>query len=72
MVVCCGIVGRGACIQSLLVSALLLVLEFSHFYRQGNFRGLRHTLQGQKQLCTNNVDTLHKQRQLCEDNDINF
>ena len=28
MVVCCGIVGRGACIQSLLVSGLLLVLVF--------------------------------------------
>ena len=28
MVVCCGIVGRGACIQSLLVSVLLLVLAF--------------------------------------------
>ena len=39
MVVCCGIVGRGACIQSLLVSVLLLVLVFP-FLSSREFSGL--------------------------------
>ena len=38
MVVCCGIVGRGACIQSLLVSVLLVY--FSHFLSSRDFSGL--------------------------------
>ena len=39
MVVCCGIVGRGACTQSLLVSVLLLVLVFP-FLSSREFSGL--------------------------------
>ena len=39
MVVCCGIVGRGACIQSLLISVLLLVLAFP-FLSSREFSGL--------------------------------
>ena len=39
MVVCCGIVGRGACIQSLLVSVFLLVLVFP-FLSSRKFSGL--------------------------------
>ena len=38
MVVCCGIVGRGACIQSLLVSVLLVY--FSHLLSSRDFSGL--------------------------------
>ena len=38
MVVCCGIVGRGACTQSLLVSVLLVY--FSHFLSSRDFSGL--------------------------------
>ena len=39
MVVCCGLVGRGACIQSLLVSVLLLVLVFPYLSSR-EFSGL--------------------------------
>ena len=39
MVVCCGLVGRGACIQSLLVSVLLLVLVFPNLSSR-EFSGL--------------------------------
>ena len=39
MVVCCGIVGRGACTQSLLVSVFLLVLVFP-FLSTREFSGL--------------------------------
>ena len=44
MVVCCGLVGRGACIQSLLVSVLLLVLVFPYLSSR-EFSGLapQHT-----------------------------
>ena len=34
-----------------------------------NFVRTTSTLQGQPQLCTNNVHTLYEQRQLCKDND---
>ena len=42
-----------------------IILMFSHFVQTMS------TLQGQRQLCTNNVHTLYEQRQLCTNN-VNF
>ena len=55
MVVCCRLVGRGACIQSLLVSVLLLVLVFPYLSSR-EFSGLTpHQDQEQRNMARETV-----------------